>query len=126
MDFNPNFAIEITKKNILERYWDPDGRETRKPFWHFFAVIFAVNIIVSVIGSILGIIPLIGGLLSLLLSLATLVLIPPTLSAGIRRVHDNGLPWWHAIIPLWNLWQFAQPGQTESNDYGPAPTPAGT
>ncbi len=113
------------------------GRTTRSSFWLgalgivgtlAVATIIAVTLVlivgISIGGSAAGVmVALTGGLLVLggLGSLFTLA------SAGVRRLHDSGLPGW--LLALWFVpfgWiavvvLLARPGQARRNGFGPDP-----
>lgn len=121
MEFDPNYAVTTFKKVVQTEFWRPDGRVGRKKFWHYFAVVLGIAISVSVVQFILNFIPFIGPLVSLLLSLAMLVLVPPGIGLTVRRMHDIGQPWFFGLIPFYNLYLAAQPGDTGPNAFGEQP-----
>ena len=121
MQYDFNKAVSLYTSTVLNEYWNPDGRVHRSNFWHMISIAIAISVVASIVSSILGAIPLIGWLFSLAITIVVLALVPPALGYGIRRVHDLGMPWFFAIIPLYNIWLFAQPGETGQNAYGPDP-----
>jgi uncharacterized membrane protein YhaH (DUF805 family) len=111
--------IKTAVITCLTKYVDFDGRASRSEFWWFFLFQIIVIVVLSMVLSIVG-------------SLVSLALLLPGLGAGVRRLHDIGKSgWWIFIglIPLigWliAIYWAAQPGQTESNNWGapPADTP---
>lgn len=81
--------------SALTKYFDFKGRATRKEFWtfYFFTLVFALAF--GLIDGLLGI----NGLSNLV----TIALTIPTISCGIRRMHDAGKSGWFIIVPLANL-----------------------
>ena len=92
-----NFVESI--KTCLGKYVDFSGRASRAEYWWFFLFSF-----------IIGLIPVVNFL--------SILLIVPTLSVSWRRMHDIGKSGWFLIIPLYNLYLWAQPGQKEANKWG--------
>jgi uncharacterized membrane protein YhaH (DUF805 family) len=82
-------------KGALNKYFDFKGKATRKEFWtfYFFAIIAAVGS--GLIDGLLGI--------DVLTNLVILSLYIPTLSCGVRRMHDVGKSGWFIIVPFANL-----------------------
>jgi uncharacterized membrane protein YhaH (DUF805 family) len=104
-------------KTCFQKYADFKGRAARPEFWWFVLFQFAVLIVLGFVHEMLS-------------SLASLALLVPALAVGARRLHDIGKSGWFQLIGLipiigWILliyWD-VQPGQPESNQYGP-PTSA--
>jgi len=109
--------FEVIKKQVigtLKKYAVFTGRARRQEFWIFFLCSF-------VVGLVLGWIPVIGWLISLAVFI-------PSLTVGVRRLHDTGRSGWTellALIPLAGIiilivfW--AQEGAGGKNKYGPNP-----
>ena len=96
MDFDTNKAIAYFRNIVTEHYADFSGRVSRKDFWTFAAVTFAIAIVVRVLSFSLGI----GFGLSYLLQLA---LILPSAGMTARRLQDtgkNGSLVWILMIPV--------------------------
>ena len=45
----------------------------------------------------------------------------PSLSAGVRRMHDVGKSGWYLLIPIYSLILAFTAGETGTNKYGPDP-----
>jgi uncharacterized membrane protein YhaH (DUF805 family) len=113
---------------VMRRYFEISGRSSRSEFWMFVLVYFIIQIIavvidVSVLGQPFGESP---GIVS---SVVTLVHFIPSITAGIRRLHDTDRSgWWILIIfvPLigivWLIVLYCFEGTRGSNNYGPPPT----
>ncbi|MDN7244536.1 DUF805 domain-containing protein [Planococcus shenhongbingii] len=112
--------------NVFKKAFIFSGRSRRREYWMFvlFSAIF--NIVLSIVDAIAGL--NIAEDMGLLSGLFSLLIIIPSLSVTIRRLHDIGKSgWWIliALIPIigWIvLFIFSlldsQPG---SNAYGPSP-----
>ncbi|MGH7734691.1 MAG: DUF805 domain-containing protein [Gemmatimonadales bacterium] len=77
---------------ITKHYADFQGVMGREPFWMFVLFNFIIGL---VLGLVLGIIHLYP--LSYIYSLALLL---PSLSAGVRRLHDTGKSGWWVLVAL--------------------------
>jgi uncharacterized membrane protein YhaH (DUF805 family) len=108
--------------SALKKYAVFEGRAQRAEYWYFLLF----NTIISIAIFILTVIaPKIG---SILTSLYLLVLIVPSISVTVRRLHDTGRSgwWWFvrlipfigAIVSLIFMLLDSQPGQ---NKYGQNP-----
>ncbi|MDE6046721.1 MAG: DUF805 domain-containing protein [Alistipes sp.] len=105
---------------IKEHYADFKSRARRQEFWMFMLVNFAINIVLSIIGGLLHF-----GLLGSIYGLAVLV---PSLSVGVRRLHDMGKSgWWYLIclVPvlgiIYLIYLWCQDSQSGSNEWGANP-----
>ncbi len=93
---NPFF---LANRDAMSRYADFTGTTTRQQYWLFFlgangATFFAAAIAGSVVGNVLSIFFLI-----------------PTITAGVRRMHDVGKTGWFLLIPIYNIILLASPGK---------------
>jgi len=92
-----NWYIEALKKYAVF-----EGRARRKEYWFFVLFSIIITMVLSVLDGALGLFDLETGigLLSGIYSLAVLI---PSISVGVRRLHDtNRSGWWLLItvIPL--------------------------
>ncbi len=110
---------------VLSHYADFTGRARRKEYWMFFLfnIIFAA--IAVILDNILGIAKLGIGPIYILYILAMLI---PSLSVGVRRLHDVGKSGWMlliAFIPIigsiWLLVLMLLDSKMGENQYGPNP-----
>lgn len=117
-----NWYLEALKKYVVI-----DGRARRKEYWFF--VLFYI-IIVFVLGFIDGMTGISSGLygVGLLSSIFALAMIIPSITVGVRRLHDTDRTgWWIllAFIPLiggiWLLILFVLDSTPGDNKYGPNP-----
>jgi len=108
------------------RYATFSGRASRREYWTFTLINFAITLILEVLDSVLGFQMTDEhiGVLTLLFGLASII---PGLAVFVRRMHDiNRSGWWWLIglIPLVGaiiLLVFALTGSDGPNQYGEAP-----
>jgi len=134
--------------DVLKRYWDFDGRATRKEFWMFVLISFIITIILSIIDGVAGLsivvhewAPIAGDAakgaapiqiapveIGILYTIYTLAIFLPALGVAVRRLHDTGRSgWWWLInfvcciggITL--IVFYCLPGTQGDNKYGPDP-----
>ena len=106
-------------KTCVQKSFTIEGRASRSEYWWFYLAFMIANIGLTIVDSALGT-PLV---------LLLLALIPASLCAAIRRMHDIGKSGWMlliGLIPLVNLillyWFIFDGGQPHANDYGAVPT----
>jgi uncharacterized membrane protein YhaH (DUF805 family) len=133
----PTLSLDEAVRRCLRGYVSFAGRASRSEYW-WFAV--TVNLALGVV-AFAGV-ALFGGLISdpemasvlsrLPYGLLSLGLLPPMLSAAVRRLHDTGRSGTMlllALIPLAGpvivLVFLASPGTPGDNQYGTTPTPVG-
>ncbi|MGI2327571.1 DUF805 domain-containing protein [Planococcus sp. YIM B11945] len=113
--------VDVFKKTFVF-----SGRSRRKEYWMFILITAIISIVLTILDMVLGLdITEDTGLLS---GLFSLILIIPTLSVTIRRLHDIGKSgWWIllCLIPIigWIvLFIFSVlDSQAGTNIYGPNP-----
>ena len=105
---------------VLKKYMVFTGRSSRKEFWFFLLV----NVVVVIAFSILSRIPILGVLIRIARFLFVLAILVPSVTVGIRRLHDINLSGWFLplcliIIPIFFLCVIE--GNQYDNQYGPIP-----
>jgi uncharacterized membrane protein YhaH (DUF805 family) len=93
---NPFF---LANRDAMNRYADFSGTTTRQQFWLFFlgangSTFLAAAIAGSVVGNVLSIFFLI-----------------PSITAGVRRLHDVGKSGWFYLVPIYNIILLASPSK---------------
>lgn len=87
-----------------KKFVDFNGRATRKEFWSFSGINYAILFLTPVVlGGIAGLTGSAAPIFYVVLVyiIMSLVLLLPTLAVGIRRMHDiNRSGWWFGIIYL--------------------------
>jgi uncharacterized membrane protein YhaH (DUF805 family) len=118
--------INYSKRAVLENYANFTGRDNRPQFWWFVLGVFIVNFGLWIMSNV----PLFGLLFGLLNFVVSIGLLIPSIAATTRRLHDTGRSgWWQLIglVPIVGVIVLivlcAQPGQVQSNSYGPPPGP---
>jgi len=109
----------------MRRYAQFDGRSQRAEYWFFILFYFIIIVALSVVDVALGWYSNDMGVLG---AIALLVFLMPSISVGVRRLHDIGRTgWWmlFGLIPIIGavvLFVFAvMDSEPEQNKYGPNP-----
>lgn len=105
------YAVQLA----FQKYFDFNGRSTRAEYWWFSLFTFVGSILLSMINPIFQ-------------SLFALITLIPSLSLGVRRLHDiNKSGWWlllwFAFLIGWIIlivWAI-QKSDAWNNKYGPYP-----
>ena len=83
--------------NWFKNAFDFDGKATRSEYWSFAIINLVISIFLS-------------GISSTIWMIYSLILLIPSISYAIRRLHDAGKSWWWvliSIIPIiWWIWIF--------------------
>ena len=127
MSINPNPSFqEVVTKVLKENYVNCEGRARRYEFWMFVLFTFIVDLVVEIILKILINITKIQQLQYL--SFVSLAFLCPSISLGVRRLHDIGKPGIYtliAFIPLVGtiilIIFMCTDSVPETNEYGPSP-----
>ncbi|MDR2639136.1 MAG: DUF805 domain-containing protein [Helicobacteraceae bacterium] len=108
-------------KAALESGGPFSGRIGIRRFWTFTLVTIVISIVLLAIEGVIfiGVLGIFVTPLSSIFGLATLI---PSISAGIRRLHDIGKIGWWLLVPLYNIYLWIQKGDASENQYGPVPT----
>ena len=114
---------------LTKRYAQFSGRAAKREFWGFllFRTVAEVAILL-VIGIMVEVSRSLGDIFSILYFLFTLAVLVPTISVGVRRLHDTGKSgWWYliSVIPLigwiWLIILWCQASVNEDNQWGGLP-----
>ena len=105
-----NYITPATKavQKCLQNYAVFQGRAPRSEFWYFFIFYVAANFLGNLIADFVG-------------TLVTLGLLLPYISVGVRRMHDRNKSGWYLLIPLFNFYLAATPGDSGNNRFGAKP-----
>ena len=108
---------------VMREYFNVNGRARRTEYWMYLLVYVGIVIVAGVLDALLN-----SQLISGLVALAHLI---PTITVGVRRLHDIGRSgWWLlvALIPLigWliALYWAVKEGDAHDNAYGANPKAA--
>lgn len=109
----------------LGKYATFSGRASRAEYWYFFLAVLVLNLGLAVLSLIFSD-SFLGDLLDGLSTVFLVLMLIPSLSIGVRRLHDiNKSGWWYLVVfvpligPLLLLYWAIQPGDTDSNMHGP-------
>jgi len=89
------------------------GRARRSEYWFFTVFNFLFSIIFTLIGMLNDIIYL--GLIY------NVFMLLPSLSVGVRRMHDAGKSGWFLLVPIYNLILAFTEGDKGDNHFGSDP-----
>jgi uncharacterized membrane protein YhaH (DUF805 family) len=105
-----NYITPATKavQKCLQNYAVFQGRASRSEFWYFFIFYVAANFLGNLIADFVG-------------SLVTLGLLLPYLAVAVRRMHDRNKAGWYVLVPLFNIYLLATPGDSGNNRFGAKP-----
>src|SRR5687767_8386828 len=114
--------------NAMRRYFEFGGRTSRAQFWLFILVYIIIMIVAVIIDNfVLGAQD--GQGIPILVLIVALVHLIPSLSAGVRRLHDTDRSgwWWFInfvpiIGPVWLIVLYCFAGTPGPNRFGPPDT----
>lgn len=98
---------------VLQNYVNFNGRARRSEYWYFvlFNMIFSFSF--AIIDAYTN--------FPFLRSLYSLIILLPSITVGVRRMHDVGKSGWFLLIPIYNLVLACREGMSGENMYGPDP-----
>ena len=116
-----NWYIKVWKNAV-----NFNGRARRSEYWYFVLFNMIISFVIGFVEGIAGLQTASGlGMISTLYSLAVIL---PSLSVGVRRLHDIGKSGWMILISLLPcigalilLFWYTQDSQPGSNQYGENP-----
>jgi uncharacterized membrane protein YhaH (DUF805 family) len=132
---------------VMRKYADFSGRASRREYWVFALIVFAIMVACFILDPLLGIYILPGVFktsssaevngtvlasqqhdgIGILTAISYLVHLIPGLAVAIRRIHDGNKSAWTmllALVPLVNFYIFyllCRQGTLGPNSYGPSP-----
>jgi len=108
-------------KAFYKNYFDFSGRASRSEYWWAYLGVIILFFVLGLLGGLLGE----AGMI--VLGLFYLAIIIPSISIGVRRLHDlDKSGWWYllCLVPIVSLillvW-FCMKGTTGPNRFGPDP-----
>ena len=106
--------------NVMRNYLNVDGRARRTEYWMFMLIYIGMLVVASLLDNLMG-----TGILGALVVLVHLI---PSITVGVRRLHDiNRNGWWLlvSLVPLigWiiAIYFAVKEGDAGSNAYGANP-----
>jgi len=104
---------------VLRKYAVVEGRARRKEYWMYILINYLLMNVLALLGWSLGFrSPADKNILLHWYALAVLI---PTISVGVRRMHDTDHCGWWLLLPLVNLVLLIEDGGYRANRYGPDP-----
>ncbi|MDO8674147.1 MAG: DUF805 domain-containing protein [Dehalococcoidia bacterium] len=100
---------------VLKKYVDFSGRASRREFWMFLVINIVIAIVLQILANI-------AGVFNIIYIIFELAIIVPSISVGVRRMHDTNRPGWWIIIPIIDIVYAASAGTKGANNYGAEPT----
>jgi uncharacterized membrane protein YhaH (DUF805 family) len=97
----------------LKKYAVFSGRSRRKEYWYFILFYFLFAFLIEFISFYIRI--------PFLYALFILGMLVPSLSVGVRRMHDVNKSGWFLLIPIYSLILACTDGDQGPNRYGPDP-----
>ena len=97
----------------LKKYAVFSGRARRSEYWYFTLFYMLIYIPAAYVGAALE--------LPMLALMVSLVFLLPSISVGVRRMHDVNKSGWFILIPIYNLILACTPGTVGENNYGEDP-----
>lgn len=106
----------------LRKYAVMSGRARRKEYWMFTLIYILFAIGLGFVAGFIGLADEQGN--SMLLNLYILAMLVPSLTVGVRRMHDTGRSGWWLLVPIVNFVFAVQDSEPGENRYGPNPKAA--
>ena len=112
--------------NVFKKTFNFSDRSRRKEFWMFTLWVFIISIVLTIVEFATGLViePDIG----ILTTIFSLVILIPSLSVTVRRLHDIGRTGWWLLLGLIPLLGWIAllvltllDSESGSNKYGPNP-----
>lgn len=99
---------------VMKKYATFQGRARRREYWLFLLVS-------TLIAFAIGMVEALAGESQIISSIYNLALLVPTISVGVRRLHDSDRSGWWLLLPIVNLIFLVQDGTQGDNRFGPNP-----
>lgn len=114
MEYFDKFFLDI----IRNHYADFKGRVSRKTYWMFILFTSIIGVLIVAVSFLLGM----GNNATFISNIYGLCLWLPSISLGVRRMHDIGKSGWWVLISLipvigifWYVYLAIQPSNSDSN-----------
>jgi uncharacterized membrane protein YhaH (DUF805 family) len=86
-------------KRPIQKYADFTGRAPRAEYWWFVLAMVIIFVALTIVESIVGLNKMVFGVYGPLTTLLWLAVLVPSLSVGVRRLHDtNRSGWWLLLM----------------------------
>lgn len=104
---------------VLKKYAVFSGRARRKEYWMFFLFNILIAFALGIVEGILGIAS--ESDQSVLATIYQLAILIPSISVGVRRMHDTDHSGWWLLVPIVNFVFAVIEGTRGDNRFGPDP-----
>lgn len=108
--------------SVFNNYVNTDGRARRSEYWYFYLFsivsIYGLIILGVILSSVAEVLLPICSAASGLLCIATII---PSITVGVRRMHDVDKSGWYLLIPVYSLILLFTEGTRGNNSYGSDP-----
>jgi uncharacterized membrane protein YhaH (DUF805 family) len=94
---------------VIQNYATFSGRARRSEYWYFSLFHIIITFVLAFVG------------VQSISTIYSLALVIPTISVGVRRMHDVGKSGWFLLIPIYNLILACTDGVNGDNEYGADP-----
>lgn len=105
--------------DAFKKYAVFSGRASRQAYWMFFLFAFLTALVIGFVAGLLQAITHTN--LLFVPNLYSLALLIPSISIGVRRMHDSDRSGWWLIVPIAGLVFLFSPSTPGSNRFGPQP-----
>lgn len=105
--------------SVLKKYAVFSGRASRAEYWYFFLYSIFIAFGLALIEALLGTVYATDE--NILSNIYQLAMIIPSITVGVRRMHDVNKSGWFVLIPIYNLILAVTNGTKGNNKYGPDP-----
>lgn len=113
--------------DVLRKYFVFEGRARRKEYWMFVLFSILISIVLSIVERVTGLYSAENGV-GFLSSIYSLAILIPSITVGVRRLHDTGKSGWWILIGLIPfigsivlIVFFVMDSDPGQNEYGPNP-----
>ncbi len=105
--------------NALKNYAVIKGHSRKSEFWYFMLFTFIIERSVGLTEYFLGFSEaIIGGFVT---RIVEFVLLLPSITVAIRRMHDLNLSGWYMLVPIYSIVLTLTKGDNGPNEYGDDP-----
>jgi uncharacterized membrane protein YhaH (DUF805 family) len=85
-------------KRPIQKYADFSGRAPRAEYWWFVLAMAIIFVVLTIVESIVGLNKMVLGVYGPLTVLLWLAVLVPSLSVGVRRLHDTDRSGWWLLL----------------------------
>ena len=90
-----NYSIVDWFKKSMKNYTNLSGRARRKEFWYFVLVQIGLTVLAMILDKVVF-----GSESEFFNGCVALVMLVPSITVGVRRLHDTGRSGWWLLLPV--------------------------